>query len=379
MLFDIIEILSNFQCVMYLFRFSKLSYKSEEDRMRRTEENIYKHRNTKKETQTLKGRTINCFKKNIQKEQSVLYTEILDDWLAEKRLKVKPSTYEKYLYEADTRLRPNLGHIPLSELTLNRIEEYLLSLQSDGKGLAPKTVSDILVIIKDTFNFMKSREIAAVCELKRLKIRIPQKEMRVFSLEEQEKLVSFLMKDLDISKCGILLSLYTGIRLGELCALKWENVSAEKRSIKIKGTVQRLRTNNGKNKTGLFLTEPKSDTSSRESPLPTFLSELLFQFRSESENFILSESSEHLPDPRTVQYKFKRYLSECGIGDANFHALRHTFATRCVELGFEIKSLSEILGHSSVNITLNRYVHSSLKLKADNMNKLTLPCRYPLK
>lgn len=255
----------------------------------------------------------------------------------------------------------------------------MYSLQNDGKGLAPKTLSDILVIIKDTFNFMRSRGIASVRELKRLKIRVPQKEMRVFSLEEQKKLVSFLIKDLDISKCGILLSLYTGIRLGELCALKWENVSAEKKSIEIKKTVQRLRTNNGKNKTGLFLTEPKSDTSSRVIPLPAFLSELLFQFRSESANFILSESSEHCPDPRTVQYKFKRYLSECGILDANFHVLRHTFATRCVELGFEIKSLSEILGHSSVTITLNRYVHSSLKLKTDNMNKLTLPCHYPSK
>ena len=347
--------------------------------MRRTEENIYKDRNTKKEAQSLKGRKINCFKKSIQKKQTVLYAEILNDWLAEKRLNVKTSTYEKYLYEAEARLCPDLGNIPISELTLTRIEEYMYSLQNDGKGLAPKTLSDILVIIKDTFNFMKSRGIASVRELKRLKIRVPQKEMRVFSLEEQKKLVNFLIKDLDISKCGILLSLYTGIRLGELCALKWENVSAEKKSIEIKKTVQRLRTNNGKNKTGLFLTEPKSDTSSRVIPLPAFLSDLLFQFRSESANFILSESSEHCPDPRTVQYKFKRYLSECGISDANFHALRHTFATRCVELGFEIKSLSEILGHSNVTITLNRYVHSSLKLKTDNMNKLTLPCHYPSK
>ncbi len=186
------------------------------------------------------------------KKQEDLYSDIIDSWLAEKRPAVKASTYEKYLYEAEARLRPGLGNIPISELTLNRIEEYVRKLQNMGKGLSPKTVSDIVVIIKDTFNFMKSWGFSSVCELKRLKIRVPQKEMRVFSLEEQEKLVGFLVSDLDISKCGILLSLYTGIRLGELCALKWKNVSAGEKTIEIKGTIQRLKTDFEKRKANYF-------------------------------------------------------------------------------------------------------------------------------
>lgn len=128
----------------------------------------------------------------------------------------------------------------------------------------------------------------------------------------------------------------------------------------------------GNHKTKIVITEPKSKCSVRDIPLPPFLVDMARQFSAPPQAFVLTGDINRFVEPRTMQNRFKTYVETSGIGNANFHALRHTFATRCVEVGFEIKSLSEILGHANVNITLNRYVHSSFELKCSNMNKLTL-------
>ena len=143
--------------------------------------------------------------------------------------------------------------------------------------------------------------------------------------------------------------------------------------LNVRKTMQRIQnTGTGETtKTKVVITEPKSLCSIRTIPLPTFISDFAQLYAVSPRAFILSGDSERYVEPRTMQNRFKRYVKESGIANANFHALRHTFATRCVEVGFELKSLSEILGHANVNITLNRYVHSSLELKHINMNKLT--------
>jgi integrase len=123
-------------------------------------------------------------------------------------------------------------------------------------------------------------------------------------------------------------------------------------------------------RTRIVITEPKSACSQRDIPIPDFLVAMLRTFQAESEAYVLTGSRDHFIEPRTMQNHFKRYVRQCGIAPANYHALRHSFATRCIELGFDVKSLSEILGHSNVNTTLNRYVHSSLELKRENMEKL---------
>ena len=195
-----------------------------------------------------------------------------------------------------------------------------------------------------------------------------KKEMRVLSTEEQQHLVEILMTDMDIYKLGVLVALYTGLRIGELCALKWEDVDAN--SIHVRRTAQRLKNKNGSG-TELVLGSPKTKTSNRVIPIPSFLQESIEAFRKIAPNvYFLSCKKIDILEPRIMQYKFKQYLQVAGIENATFHTLRHTFATRCVECGFEIKSLSEILGHASVHITLNRYVHSSFSLKQANMELL---------
>ena len=191
---------------------------------------------------------------------------------------------------------------------------------------------------------------------------------------EQDALISILMNDMDLYKFGVFLSLYTGIRVGELCALKWEDFDTTQTTLKISKTMQRIQdTENGSlSKTKIVITEPKSKCCVREIPLPTFVTDISRQFVSNPKSYILTGSDRYV-EPRIMQNRFKSYINASGISDANFHALRHTFATRCVEVGFEIKSLSQILGHANVNITLNRYVHSSFELKCSNMNKLSFP------
>ena len=199
--------------------------------------------------------------------------------------------------------------------------------------------------------------------------------MRVLSKEEQIKFIQYLLTDTDECKFGTLLALLTGMRIGEICALKWENISLNDGIIKITSTMQRLSNfeENRNSKTKIIISDPKSDNSVRIIPLSNSSIEICKKFKASSPSaYVLSGSSSCFVEPRTLQYKMEKYTKDCSLENVHFHTLRHTFATRCVEVGFEIKSLSEILGHSTPQITLERYVHSSLELKRNNMNKLVM-------
>ena len=202
--------------------------------------------------------------------------------------------------------------------------------------------------------------------------KIGKKEMRVLSREEQERFISYLQSDLDPCRFGILLALCTGIRIGELCALRWEYVSTRDKAIKIVETLQRLRdtgiTQNAR--TRIVIGPPKSDTSVRTIPMTEYVAGLCRHMKPQSSAAYVLTGTDAFMEPRVLQYRLEKYTQACGLEGVHFHTLRHTFATRAVEVGFEIKSLSEILGHASVTITLDRYVHSSLELKRDNMQKL---------
>ncbi len=187
--------------------------------------------------------------------------------------------------------------------------------------------------------------------------------MRVLSIDEQRILEKYLYSDINNYKMGILLALYTGMRVGELCALQWDDIKES--TIIINKTVQRLKQNG---KTVLEITEPKTRTSNRKIPVPDFLTPTLNQYR--SSGAVLKNRKGKPVEPRLMQLTFEKYVNDCGLPKTNFHALRHTFATRCVEAGFDIKSLSEILGHTDVKTTLNKYVHSSLAQKQKNMDLL---------
>ena len=196
--------------------------------------------------------------------------------------------------------------------------------------------------------------------------------MRILSRTEQDKLCRYLYSELDACNIGILVCLFTGLRIGEICALRWEDVSFSDHTIHEHRTVQRIQDRtNSEHKTKIIVTAPKSACSIRTIPVPDNLLALLASYKTSSTGYILTNNDGELLEPRTMQNHFKKALRKSSINSANYHSLRHTFATRCIELGFDVKSLSEILGHASVNITMNRYVHPSMELKKENMQRLT--------
>lgn len=164
----------------------------------------------------------------------------------------------------------------------------------------------------------------------------------------------------------------------ELCALKWEDISVDDKTIYIHKTMQRLKNfDSTGSKTYIDISSPKSKCSIRTIPLPDVLLSYIQNNCPDQQGYVLTSKENKYLEPRTMQAHFEKIQEKCGLEPVNFHALRHTFATRCVELGFDIKSLSEILGHASVNITMNRYVHPSMELKQQNMQKLSKLMEFP--
>lgn len=311
------------------------------------------------------------------KKVSHILSDWIDLWLAQKEYSVKQSTYVRYKNSIEKHIKPSLGSANVSRINNNVLQEFVTDKLSNGKadnrGLSEKTLTDIMMILKNILSYSKSNGELVNCDFSQIVIKKKHQEMRVLSRTEERKLNKVLFNNLDIYKLGVLICLYTGIRIGELCALQWKNISFSDRTIRIEKTMQRLQCEEkAERKTKIIISDPKSFSSNRVIPLPDFLIEELKKYQRKAETFVLATKDKQFTEPRTMQNHFKKYVAEAKIEEANFHSLRHTFATRCVEADFEIKSLSEILGHSSVKITLDKYVHVTMQMKRDNMAKLKL-------
>jgi len=308
-------------------------------------------------------------------KQNLTFSDVANQWLSVVSLKVKPSTYADYTSTLNLHIIPALGKRKMQSLTSVDVGCFaklkLENGRSDGKGgLSAKTVRDMLSIIKSVVELACKENIISG-EFTITYPKQQQQTTRVLSRQEQSSLIMTLTHDLDIHKLGILLCLYTGLRIGEVCALCWRDISVNYDTLSVRQTLQRIKNLTGEdNKTKIIIDTPKSQRSVRDIPIPKFLSPYLRSFARESRAYFLCTDEAVFTEPRTLQNHFAKNIKAANIIDANFHSIRHTFATRCIEAGVDIKSLSEILGHSSVNITLNRYVHSSFDQKREGMNKL---------
>ena len=317
--------------------------------------------------------------KDLKHLRHTQYNNILDSWLCSAKIKVKESTLSRYTGLINRHIRPVLGKYDIRQISTELLERYTAYLLTDGRldgtgGLSSKTVTDILTLVKSTMEYAVTHGYAVCCHINQISIKKDTHEMRVLTASEQTALLGVLFSNMDLYKLGVLICMYTGIRIGELCALRWEHISLTDGILKIRDTMQRIEdtepTANAKTK--IICTEPKSRCSVRNIPLPKWLQKTIAPFQNLPKTYLLSGRTDKGVEPRTMQNHFKQYVEQAGLEHANFHSLRHTFATRCIELGFDVKTLSEILGHANVNITLNRYVHSSMELKTSNMEKLTL-------
>ena len=289
---------------------------------------------------------------------NLLLTNLMYEWLEFTKNSIKKSTIQKYEGVIRNHIeKSSLGKVNIHYVNSNTLVEFSDLLIKGGR-LSAKTINDILIVIGLALSYAEDKY--GISKPKIQYVRENRREMRVLSIDEQRILEDYLYSDLNNYKMGILLALYTGMRVGELCALQWDDVADN--TIIINKTIQRLKQNG---KTVLEITEPKTRSSNRKIPVPDFLMAMLNQYRSYGS--VLKNRNGKPVEPRLMQLTFEKYVNDCGLPKTNFHALRHTFATRCIEAGFDIKSLSEILGHTDVKTTLNKYVHSSLEQKHKNM------------
>ena len=308
-------------------------------------------------------------------DRKILFDDVVRKWLNSKKHIIKESSYMRYLQVINTYIMPHFEKMYVDEITTDDLNIFLRYLLSAGRadhmgGLASKTVSDIVMILKSVFAFAQRNGVDVRCDFQALKVRNKEKKVNVLTINEQMKLTKQLLNNTSREKMGILLSLYTGMRIGEICALRCGDIDLNEGIIHVNKTLQRVQTENADKKTKVIITTPKSESSVRDIPLPQVIKENIGVFLSANDTFLLTGLTDKYTEPRTLQNHFKRCMKECGVSAVKFHCLRHTFATRCIEIGFDVKTLSEILGHTSVNITLNKYVHSSMEMKRKNMEKL---------
>lgn len=315
--------------------------------------------------------------KTVTEQTSISFGEVCGLWLCKIQSHVKESTYVKYRGILDTYVIPKLGANITGKINMQIMEQYFASLlehgKSDGTGLSAKSVSDIKSVIKMVLIFAMQEEKVCCCNIDHILIKQERKQVRVLTKEEQANLENYLLSDISYIHMGIYLSLYTGIRLGELCALRWEQVDFSAKMIAVKKTMLRLKdySSDSQKKTKIVETLPKSPSAVRTIPISDFLLQVLHKKSGmEKQAYILTGCRDKYVEPRLMEYHFKKIMKKLGIENVNFHCLRHTFATRCVEAGFDVKTLSVILGHSSIQITMNRYVHPTIDMKRENMKKL---------
>lgn len=310
------------------------------------------------------------------KPKKILYREWAEEWLLNKKDFVKESTYANYATVLYNHLIPDLGETSLQSVNHNMLQQYILDKLKSGRigensHLSEKTVKDIMMVLKSTIRYAMNQGAMNVIDLDfTYPKNTKKKKIYILTKKEQKKITDYVLENLTPRNLGILISLYSGMRIGEICALKWEDIDLNKKTIYIKHTLQRVYVDCKSTK--ILIDVPKSEKSLRSIPMSNLVYSKLKEIKEnyKKEDFFLTGNSKHFLEPRGYQYTFKKCLDECRVNYRNFHCLRHTFATDCINVGMDVKSLSEILGHSDVSITLNRYVHSSDKMKKRYLEKL---------
>lgn len=298
----------------------------------------------------------------------LMVKELFSEWFSAVKFKVKESTYANYRMKAEKHILPEFSGLTYSALSAKLVHEFIEKKLKHG--LSPKYVSDIVVVFKSMTKYVSSEHGYNNPLINVILPKSPKKELNLLSETEQIKLKKYISDNIDTTKIGIMLSYYAGLRIGEVCGLKWSDIDFEKNTLAVSRTVQRIIKKNGSKSTQIIVSSPKSMTSKRTIPLPRFLCDILKNRKSSNNAYIIS-GNEKITEPRTMQYRFKSILKKANLPSVNYHSLRHMFATNCVKLGFDVKTLSEILGHSTVETTLNRYVHSSMERKIVCMNLIS--------
>ena len=316
---------------------------------------------------------------NLHTSKEITYGIWLKEWLSMKETYLKQATFANYQENIEKHILPAFGNIPISEITEETIQQTVLFWLENGRcdgqgGLSERTVKSIVMLMKLT---LKAAAKAGLCPFQEIQILFPPQEkikkIQTFSKEEQALLTQYLYLHLTPKNLGILFSLHTGLRIGELCALQWKHIDLNQKTVTVCRTLQRVftREEDGTSGTKIMITSPKTKHSVRMIPLSSLLIPVLQRMNPNNPEAYLLTGTNKPTEPRTYRDYYNRLLKKAGISQINFHGLRHTFATRLIENGADYKTVSELLGHASVNITLNLYVHPQMEQKRKAVELMT--------
>jgi len=292
------------------------------------------------------------------------------DYLSNAKPRLKQSTFSRYNFICERHIIPYFEGMSLDNLNSKIINQFVQHKAVHGglrnKPLSPKTINDMTCLLLQIAKTYCNADV----HINRLSYK--QSEINVFTEIEYSNLKAYLTIGLDNKKLGIIVAMLTGVRIGELCALKWENIDLDSGVITINKTMQRVKitTDTEKSKTKIIVDTPKSNASIRKIPICPKLTYTLKGFQSKGNTYLLTNTTDYI-EPRIYQRHFKSYLVACNIKDNNFHALRHTFATRGISKEMDIKTISILLGHTDVSFTMKRYMHPDMEHKRAQIEKLS--------
>lgn len=295
-------------------------------------------------------------------ENCTTFAAVAELWAAQKQQFVKQSTMSAYALTLANYLVPHFGSH--TDITESDVQQFVIT-QLD-RGLRQKTIKDQLIVLKMVYRFGCKQNAFTLHEWD---IHFPTEQNKhdisVFTVDQQRRLMRHLTENFTFLNLGVLICLHTGLRIGEICALRWEDIDSENGMLQVQRTLERIYIlSDGNKHTELQLSTPKTRNSQREIPLTKDLLRLLKPFRKVvNPRFYVLTNSPKPTEPRTYRNYYRHLLNSLNIPFIKFHGLRHSFATRCIESGCDSKTVSILLGHANISTTLNLYVHPNFDQK----------------
>lgn len=295
--------------------------------------------------------------------------EIAMAWKEDKRPYVKQSTFAAYMLILENHLLPHFGDN--DTLKEKAVQEFVLNKLNSGMSV--KSVKDILIVLKMVMKFGVKHEWIAYSEWD---IKYPtseqNKELAVLTVAQHKKILNYICQNFTFRNLGIYISLSAGLRIGEVCALRWSDINVDDGTISVKRTIERIYVIEGKKRhTELIINTPKTKNSCRDIPMSKELLALLKPIKKiVNTNFYVITNELSPTEPRTYRNYYKKLMKQLDIPKLKFHGLRHSFATRCIESNCDYKTVSVLLGHSNISTTLNLYVHPNMEQKKRCISKM---------
>ncbi len=289
------------------------------------------------------------------------FKEIALLWKADKKLYVKKSSFARYSLLLSNHLMPHFG--PMTDIDEEKVQAFVIDKMKAGLGR--KSVRDMTIVLKMILKFGAKHKL---CDYSHIDIRYPTQrskaEIKALDRNDQKIIMSYLSTHITPPNLGIFICLSAGLRIGEVCALKWEDIDIQGGVIQIRRTLQRIYViDEGVRHTEIIIDTPKSRNSNRDIPMTEELMEIIRRKQSiVPSHYILTDSP--VPnEPRTYRNHYNKLMKQLGMPKLKFHGLRHSFATRCIESECDYKTVSVLLGHSNISTTLNLYVHPNMDQK----------------